>query len=195
MPDYEQIQSVVQAIQHEVTPTEAVQHLMRWLCDYHGPAAIGLMSPAHDHLEIFTGPNQVIDHDVLDWLRAQHTWRDWSAAHWIPADEMPGPALVIPLRYEENLYGVVWLYSTLPPGEHIMLMTHVLTARLHHLYEQNALSALLSEGTRTPLHEAPTQMRQTLRLASRLLCQFLDFDSLQIYLFEKDLAHLSRVAA
>ena len=194
MPDYEQIQSVIQAIQRVVTPTEAVQMLMRWLCDNYGPAAVGLMSPAHEHLEIFTGPNQIIDRDVLDWLRAQHTWRSWPTARWIGANEMPGPALVIPLKYDQNLYGVAWLYSTLPPGEHIMLMAHVLTARLHHLYEQHGLNALMSEVPNLPLHSASQQVRQALQLATRLICHHFQYDGGQVFLFQKDMDCVQRVA-
>ena len=81
MPHYADIESVVQALDQAASPVDAVQVVLRWLGDQHGPAAIRLLNDA----EIITGPHQVIDNEVLDWLRQPANWRDWHTARWLPA--------------------------------------------------------------------------------------------------------------
>ncbi|MBZ0301457.1 MAG: hypothetical protein K8J31_17040, partial [Anaerolineae bacterium] len=124
MPIYDSMQSLAQSIQQGIRPLDVAQALLRWLGEHHGPAVVALMSGGPHRLEIVTGPNQVIDRKTLDWLRQPRHWRDWTAPRWIEADEIPGPALVVPLRYGMHLYGVLWLYSLVAPDERILLLTH-----------------------------------------------------------------------
>lgn len=190
-PDYEQTQAIIQQLHQTVTPTEAVHALLHWLSDHHGPAVIGLLS--HENLEIFTGPHQVIDRSIQDWLRAPHLWRDWESPRWLSQDEIPGPALVVPLRYDTHLYGALWLYSNVPPGEHLILLAHVLTSRLHHLYEQDGLGALVNKTLDTPAHGDPPRIVGLMQIVSRMLCHFFGCDSAQSYLLSSDERHLEAI--
>ncbi len=53
--------------------------------------------------------------EIEDWLRASRTWRQWTAPWHMDAehqlDNLPitTPALLIPLHYENQNYGVLWL--------------------------------------------------------------------------------------
>ncbi len=196
MPDYAQIQAIVQTIQQVVTPTEAVQKLLHWLSDYHGPAAIGLTNPAHDHLDIFTGPQPAIAAVVIDWLHDQQHWHQWRDPCWIDASDVPGPALIVPLRYGDRIYGVLWLDSPTSPGEQIVLLAHTLTARLHHLYEQDGLSALLSDShvLTQQLQHTPHQIQDILFVLTRLTCRYFSYDSAQAYLRQPDADDLQCLA-
>jgi signal transduction histidine kinase/putative methionine-R-sulfoxide reductase with GAF domain len=164
MPHYADIEWVVQALDQAATPTEAAQLVLRWLGDQYGPAAVSLLG------ETITGPHQVIDNEVLDWLGTPANWRDWQAARWLPPGDVPGPALIVPLRYNAHVYGLLWLYSSVPPGDTVLLLAHALALRLHllraaaadrrlqELEIMNELSRMLAsqlepEGLWEPLHQ------------------------------------------
>lgn len=166
MPDYTDIESIIQALDHAPTPADAAREVLRWLGDQHGPAAVSLLSSD----EILTGPHQIIEGAVLDWLGTPTNWHDWQRARWLPAGENPGPALVVPLRYAAHLYGLLWVYSSVPPDSTMILLAHALALRLHllrganedrrvqELEIMNELSRLLAsqlepEGLWEPLHQ------------------------------------------
>jgi signal transduction histidine kinase len=107
---------------------------------------------------------------VLDLLRVPSNWQDWQTARWLPADEMPGPALVAPLVYADDAYGLLWLYASVPPSDAVLLLAHALALRLHllraiaadrrlqELEIMNELSRMLAsqlepEGLWEPLHQ------------------------------------------
>ena len=109
MPHYADIESVVQALDQAASPVDAVQVVLRWLGDQHGPAAIRLLNDA----EIITGPHQVIDNEVLDWLRQPANWRDWLANNFsdrllpvcLPAG-FPPPLSPVVLGRRRNLRAI-----------------------------------------------------------------------------------------
>ena len=190
MPHYADIESVVQALDQAASSVEAVDVVLRWLGDQHGPVAIRLL----DNAEIITGPHQVIDNQVLDWLRQPANWHDWQTARWLPTETMPGPALIIPLVYGKYQYGLLWLYASVPPGNAVLLLAHTLTLRLHllraaaadrrvqELEIMNELSRMLAsqlepEGLWEPLHQQ--------------MALLFDSSSLFVSLYDSESRHLT----
>lgn len=186
MPNYEFYHRIVGAINSAVTLTSATNLLLQWLCDHHGPAAVGLTTQSSGQIDIFTGPNQVIDQEILDWLRHNADWHQWESPRFLPDSGVPGPALIVPLRYEATLFGVVWLYSVVPPGEQIALVAQALSARLHYLSQQGALTAFLNDPQplpRLPMPQ-PLQVDSLLETATRMVGMFFDYLSVYTYLLD-----------
>lgn len=188
MQQYADIESVVQALDQAASPVDAVQVVLRWLGDQHGPAAIRLLNNA----EIITGPHQIIDNEVLNWLRQPANWNNWQTAQWLPASEPPGPALIVPLTYSKYQYGLMWLYASVPPGDGVLLLARTLTLRLHllrtadrrvqELEIMNELSRMLAsqlepEGLWEPLHQQ--------------MALLFDSSSLFVGLYDSESGHLT----
>jgi signal transduction histidine kinase/CheY-like chemotaxis protein/putative methionine-R-sulfoxide reductase with GAF domain len=193
MPDYTALQAVIQHIQQAITPTEAAQRLLRWLCEQHGPAAVSLKAPDRDTAELLACPR--VNAGIRDWLRLQSGWQHDTTPHWLPETETGGPALVVSLRCQESHYGLLWLHSPTPPGEHIPLLAQLLAAHLHQLHQQSTVQTLLNRSPVNPDEDTLQRMGQVMRLASNLLCRYFHYDSAQFFLYEKDKQLLRRTAA
>ncbi len=179
MPEYDQIETVVKAIQQAQTCQTLAHVLLRWLCDQYSTASIVLIHPVDGSLQIVTDDMAQVSQDVTGWLGERAHWDSLSAPRWIEAGELPGPALLVPLRSAENLYGVLWLYSATQPDEQVVLLAHLLTARLHELRQPRPVLTAATLNQIVALSHSPAQPEAMAQAVSELVNALFEPDLFQ----------------
>jgi len=137
-----------------VTAREAAETLVNWLDRQDAPAMIGLLDSSSASLEIARSPGCQPDDAALAWMQSPEAWLTWLSWHEPrERDEVAElasdrPALLMPLRYEETVYGLLWLEvdaKTAPQNAQLpVLAAHLLAARLHHLAVHSRWDGLLA---------------------------------------------------
>jgi signal transduction histidine kinase len=190
MSNSEIIFAVCQAINRATNPTEAALPVLRWINNIYGPALVSL---AQGQTEVLVSPEVVIEQEVTDWI-VQHTadyMRD--TIHRLETHEVAGPALLIPLRYDQHYFGLLWVYGYLPMDESLLLLAQVLVARLHHFKQWNLSNTASFKDLKLAIQtEMISLVNSTVRLselASRVygtLRPLLEPDSFAFGIFDRE---------
>ncbi len=134
----------------------AAEALVGWLEQQTCPAMIGLLDSASASLEVIHNAGCAPDEASLAWMYSPETWLDW--LDWQEprrrqdvAELVEGqPALLIPLRCEESVYGLLWLdmddQTARANGQTPVLLAHLLASRLHHLSIHRRWDTLLTNA-------------------------------------------------
>lgn len=110
------------------------------------------------HARIYPTADFSMPLEIETWLEsveAWQTWTQWEGPYWLDAEHMldglasPGPAFLVPLRSDQNIYGLLWVSSEesrLPPEnvQQIFFLSQLLAARLHELYGNDRWDAILT---------------------------------------------------
>jgi signal transduction histidine kinase/CheY-like chemotaxis protein len=157
---FEEVQQIVERINRAESPREAMEAVVRWLGERIAPAALAVLDPHRAGVDVSFTPGYQPPPALLSWLRSPDSWlawQSWTQPHWLDADHPidglnhAGPALLAPLRYENSGRGLLWLDGQHRPqivheggGQQAVLLTQLLTARLHHLEVNTGWDTLLT---------------------------------------------------
>ncbi|MBZ0284497.1 MAG: response regulator [Anaerolineae bacterium] len=153
----EHTQKVAEAINQAETPRLATEALVRWMGENVGNTLVGLLNRQSAGLQIFTTPGYTPPPEVMEWLQSADswlTWERWEGLYWLDDDhpieglDFKVPSLLVPLRYEQYLRGILWVDGRKPihqsGGNEAVLLGQVLAARLHLLEMNSGWSTLLT---------------------------------------------------
>jgi signal transduction histidine kinase/CheY-like chemotaxis protein len=157
---FNEIQSIINALNNADTPRLACEALVRWLDEHMAPALVSVLSSESSNFEIYTSPDYQPPQQLVSWIESPNSWgewQNWKSAIWLdkkhPVDKLPftEPGLFIPLAYEGAVFGLLWLDNkqqnqTLDEndGGQAALLGQLLAARLHHLNLNSSWSTLLT---------------------------------------------------
>jgi signal transduction histidine kinase/DNA-binding response OmpR family regulator len=128
---YQELDRFTRQIERAASPAAAAGIVVEWFAEKENFALVSLTPGG-----IFTYPGSMIDPNVAEWLKSSHNWRALGGGyvldeqHPIPGLPADGPALLIPLRYSGNDYGLLWLTAL---DDQAVLIAGLLAARLHTL--------------------------------------------------------------
>jgi signal transduction histidine kinase/CheY-like chemotaxis protein/signal transduction protein with GAF and PtsI domain len=128
---YQELDRLTRQIERSASPAAAAAILVEWFWERQIAALVSLTPGGIIHY-----PNSVIDPQVREWLKSPHHWAALAGTYLLneenvlPGLPASGPALLIPLRYEGNDYGLLWLSGI---DDQAALLAGVLAARLHNL--------------------------------------------------------------
>jgi len=152
----EHTQKVADVINQAETPRLATEALVRWLGQQANKVLIGLLDRQSAGLQVYMMPGYNPPSAVIDWLQSPDSWlswEHWDAPYWLdnthPIDGLAfqSPTLLIPLRYEQYLRGILWLEGADIPStvqQEAVLLGQLLAARLHLLELNSGWSTLLT---------------------------------------------------
>lgn len=162
MPIYtplENIQQITDAINQAETPRLATEALVRWLDEHCGPNLVALLNRQSAGLQLVNSPGYKPAAEVMAWIQSPDSWLSWgkwTSPRWLdeknPVDDIvfTGSALLIPLHYEGDLRGLVWVDATRnleavrSSDQAAVLLAQLLAARLHHLEVNTSWGTLLT---------------------------------------------------
>ncbi|MCB9457625.1 MAG: GAF domain-containing protein [Anaerolineaceae bacterium] len=196
------LQQVIHSMNQAETPRQAAEAFAAWSVGAF-PLAFGLIDPLVTGIEILATPGYQPASAITRWMQAVTSWVEWQrwpGARRLDADNpLKGmadyaPALLIPLRYENDLYGILWLDGRENPDclddASILLLANTLAARLHYLKVNGGWRTVLSE-----LNGLSRQLAQ--QTTTDGLCEVLaqemqiHFDTTSFYVGMLDPAHTS----
>ncbi|MCB9449973.1 MAG: GAF domain-containing protein [Anaerolineaceae bacterium] len=161
------IQQAINAINQAETPRKAAEALATWSKDS-ACLIIGLIDPLVTGVDILSTPGYRADPPVIQWMQSATNWLKWQqlpSAQRVDSDQPMkdldpySPSLLIPLRYENDLYGIVWVDGREAPGNldnpYIVLLANLVVARLHYLKINGGWQTVLSD-----LHGLSNQLAQ-----------------------------------
>lgn len=128
---YQELDRFTRQIEHAASPAATAGIVVEWFAEHQNFALVSLTPGG-----IFTYPGSMIDPRVAEWLKSPTHWASIAGSylldehHPIPGLLADGPALLIPLRYAGNDYGLLWLTSS---DDQAILIAALLSARLHTL--------------------------------------------------------------
>jgi len=156
---FNQIQQITSAIHAAETPRPAIDKLMQWLNDHVSPALLTLLHSESMTLESFSSPGYTPPPKLLSWMEAFGRWEAWQNIqepvglgedHPIKGLEFSGPGLLVPLRYQQTVRGLLWLDGAHHAdriasggGQQALFLAQLLSARLHHLELNAGWSSLI----------------------------------------------------
>ena len=131
---YSSIQQLVEAINQAPTSILAAETILDWLLNRVGTCAVGLLPTNDSHLHIVVNERNLPDPMILAWLRSDASWHTLTEAGQV----QDGKALVVPLRQNGEMYGVLWQAFNDPAAKSdatdvVSLAAGLLTTRIHHL--------------------------------------------------------------
>jgi signal transduction histidine kinase/DNA-binding response OmpR family regulator len=149
----ETIEQLIEAINSATTPSQAAQHVADWLGRRVAPAVIALLDPSSADMALLASPGHTPPQQIAAWLQSPANWLAWE--QWPPvrpldsANPVEGlawnnPALLLPLRNESRLYGLLWL-DAFDTDDSIVLLAQLLAARVHHLHYQGGWGGVLAD--------------------------------------------------
>jgi FOG: GAF domain len=136
-------------IERAAAAREAAEALVNWLDRQDCPAMIGLLDSSAG-LEIVRGPGCQPDDAALAWMQSPEAWLTWLSWHEPRRSDKVAelssdrPAVLMPLRYEGTVYGLLWLEIDVQSSQVPVLAAHLLAARLHHLAVHSRWDGLLA---------------------------------------------------
>jgi signal transduction histidine kinase/putative methionine-R-sulfoxide reductase with GAF domain len=112
-------------------------------------ASVGLLLYRHNdsNVELLTSSTYEPEHDLLGWIRFDLDWQLWESGQEVQTPEAFGQRSLffIPLRYEQQIYGLVWLENDNEAiNLEVVLLAQLLAARLHSLQFHESWSATLT---------------------------------------------------
>jgi GAF domain-containing protein len=142
------IQAIAETISGAETSRAAAGALVSW---FKRRAMIGLLNNRTASMDIILSPGYKPGETALRWMQSPETWLMWQtwegprrSGESVVIPECEEKALLIPLRYEGTLYGLLWLKTSRKYEEsQAILLAHVLAARLHHLAVNSRWDTLL----------------------------------------------------
>lgn len=152
------LQEIIDALQQAETSRLASEALVRWLGERH-QSLVALLNRRSAGLEVYPSPGFNPPSELKEWLHSANSWlrwEQWDKARWLdaeqPVDGLIGhtSALIVPLRYEGVLLGILWLENREAPdrleqsGQEALLLGQLLAGRIHHLEINTGWSSLLS---------------------------------------------------
>jgi signal transduction histidine kinase/DNA-binding response OmpR family regulator len=153
----ETIQQATQAINQAEFPRQAADALASWSTGIYR-LAIGLIDSLVTGIEVLTTPGYQPEPAIFQWMQAVSSWVEWQqwpgmrrldADHPLKGLAECAPALLIPLRYENDLYGIMWVdgreNAACLDDASIVLLANTLAARLHYLKVNGGWRTVLSE--------------------------------------------------
>ncbi|MBZ0278025.1 MAG: GAF domain-containing protein, partial [Anaerolineae bacterium] len=158
---HDAIQNVIQAMHQSESPRQAAEALVAWAEEACAPLLIGLIDSRTTGIDLVTSPQYTPDSAIVQWMYSVRNWMEWQ--QWPsprrldsdnPIKNMTdyGPALLIPLRYENDLYGLAWLDARSQPdcmneilSTPLVLLTNLLAARFHYLKVNNGWNTVLAD--------------------------------------------------
>ncbi|HEX2906962.1 MAG TPA: GAF domain-containing protein [Phototrophicaceae bacterium] len=148
-PSLAETHAITTTIGQADTARAAATALAAWLGTHIAPAMIGLLDSASATLENIISPGYLPDETAADWMQSPDSWYKWQSWHdprWLDSDSRPAglealatQALLVPLRYEGSLYGLLWLETPASKAaahaaeSPVLGLANLLAARLHHL--------------------------------------------------------------
>lgn len=139
-------QELILVINGASSARQATQILIDWLKQI-APCAVNLSRPNDNSMEIVASEDYLPEEDLLNWIRFDLDWRVWDGARQFnKSDVSPRTEIYffVPLRYEQRIYGLLWLEND--PGvraAEIILWANLLASRLHSLYVRDNWTAIL----------------------------------------------------
>lgn len=125
---YQEIDSLTRALETAITPFEAVRLVVDWLADFSGHAVFAALMSG----EWITSPNAPAAPEIETWMSDSANWDSLPQPQPLP---IPGlsvkeSAVLLPLRYEGEIHGLIW-YAAEQTDSVVYLLTNLLAARLH----------------------------------------------------------------
>lgn len=143
---YQELDRLTRQIEHAASAAAAAAILVEWFAERQNPSLISL-TPG----EIVLYPGSVIDSQLTDWLKSPRHWTILPGAsivdeqHPIPGLPSGTTALLIPLRYGGNDYGLLWLTQI---DDQAVLLAGLLSSRLHALQAPGSAFNTLQQQTK-----------------------------------------------
>ncbi len=145
------IQSIAAAIGQAAAARAAAEQLVIWFQQQERRAIIGLLNTGSATLDLVHSEGVSFATPILDWIQSTESWllwERWPEAYWLDeTTPLPGleglTALLVPLRHDGVLYGLLWLEGD-PDRATAILLTHLLAARLHYLTVTHRWDTLLT---------------------------------------------------
>lgn len=139
----DQYQQIIDSLNSAMIPMQAAKTLSIWLGQRVRPAVIALRQQS-DTPQIIGSPQHTFETNIIDWVQNAPVWHTWKHAHRCDPQNAPDglrlkqAALFVPLRYDDVLYGLLWLDGDTSEDGIVVLLAQMLAARLHILNTKNS---------------------------------------------------------
>jgi signal transduction histidine kinase/CheY-like chemotaxis protein/putative methionine-R-sulfoxide reductase with GAF domain len=196
------IQQLVEAINQAPTPILAAEMTLDWLLNRVGTCAVGLLPIDDTALHIVVNERNLPDPMILAWLRSDASWHTLTEA----GEAQNGGALVVPLRQNGQMYGVLWQSfsddaSKAANADRVSLAAGMLTTRIHHLQTlhgpqeltevvetlaRQTVSLSVATSVSSVIIDAHQNLQAMLNDVTELICFRFGYASVAVYLLSPD---------
>ncbi|MBI5669634.1 MAG: response regulator [Chloroflexi bacterium] len=143
--------AAIAAVNQAETARAAAEAAAAWCSHRQSNVLIGLLDSGTASLELVASPGYDPGEVAIAWMYSPDSWllwQTWYTPHRTSETlrESEAEALLIPLRYEGALYGLLWWDSGADNDSavSVVLLANLLAARLHHLAVNRRWDTLLT---------------------------------------------------
>ncbi|MEL6270506.1 MAG: GAF domain-containing protein, partial [Chloroflexota bacterium] len=154
---FEAIQQLIKNINHAPTPHMAARAAVDWLALKVGAVVIGLLDDSG--VQVIANESNMPDAMIMAWISSDTDWHTLTTV----GESRNGAAMIVPLRYGERMYGVLWQHFKTDQikdkrQETVQMLAGIVSTHIHHL--------LSMDTDREMTEVVDTLARQTARLSA-----------------------------
>ncbi|MEM6281828.1 MAG: GAF domain-containing protein, partial [Chloroflexota bacterium] len=155
---FEAIQHLINNINHAPTPQQAARAAVDWLSLKVGAVVVGLLAE-DGTAQIVVNEDNPPDPLIMAWVSSDKDWHTLTTV----GETRNGAAMIVPLRYGERMFGVLWQHFKTDEikakrEETVQMLAGIVTTHIHHLRSMDADSEMTEV--------VDTLARQTARLSA-----------------------------